>query len=636
MQPQAKLDLISCEAAHTLPGLFQLRIERTPESLAYVQFDPADEKWRSYTWSEMGPLVARWKSALVQENFAPGDRVAILLRNSVEWVCFDQAALSLGLVVVPLYPSDAPDNIAYILADSGARLLLLGTPGRWKTLAPLCAGSTQLKKVLSMQHLNELDKTTGPSEAVVLEGVDVWLSRARPADISEADRHPEDHSKEHIDEQAKNNGALKSDPQALATLVYTSGTTGRPKGVMLSHHNVLSNAEAVLKAIPGYREDVYLSLLPLSHMFERTVGYYVPVMAGSTVGFARSLKDLSKDLNIIRPTLLIAVPQIYEGIRTKMQQQLEERGWLARLLLGWTLAIGWERFSEIQKQPGQPHWWHGVVWPVLTHLVADKVLARLGGQLRIAVSGGGPLYGETARFFIGLGLPLVQGYGLTEAAPVLTANRLEDNIPESVGPALPGVEIRIGSDDELLARSPGIMLGYWNKPEETHAVIDSEGWLHTGDKARISNGHIFISGRMKEILVTSTGEKIPPGDLEMVITQDPLFDQAMVVGENKPYLVALLVINQHEWEIFASSLNLKADDPSALSSPAAKNAAVQRVKSALRGFPKYARVRAIYMTLEPWHVENGLLTPTMKLKRNELQKRFGDKISELYEQSSPQ
>ncbi|SEK65640.1 AMP-dependent synthetase/ligase [Nitrosovibrio tenuis] len=639
MQSNLQLDLISCEAARTLPGLFRSRLERAPQSPAYMQFDSARGKWRSYTWGETGRLVARWQLALTKEQFAPGERVAVLLRNSVEWVCFDQAAQSLGLVVVPLYPADASDNIAYILADSGARLLLVGTPGRWETLAPLCASSTQLKKVLFVQHLNGPNKTTGPSETVILEGVDDWLARAVPSGIDEADRHPEDpenedHEKQYADEQAEPDKPAEPDPQALATLVYTSGTTGRPKGVMLSHYNILWNAEAVLKAIPGYREDVYLSLLPLSHMFERTVGYYVPIMAGSTVGFARSLKDLSTDMGSIRPTLLIAVPQIYEGIRTKMRQQLEGEGRLARSLFDWTLAVGWERFSVTQKRQGQgqPRWRHTFAWPLLRRLVADKVLARLGGRLRIAVSGGGPLYGETARFFIGLGLPLVQGYGLTEASPVLAANRPEDNIPDSVGPALPGVEIRIGDDDELLVRSHGIMLGYWNKPEETHAAIDADGWLHTGDKTRISDDHIFISGRIKEILVTSTGEKVPPGDLEMAITQDSLFDQAMVAGENQPYLIALLVLNQHEWEGLAKSLNLKADDSESLSNPAAKNAAMQRIKSALRGFSKYARVRAVYMTLEPWRVENGLLTPTMKLKRSELQKRFADKIADLYRQ----
>ena len=517
VHPDLEADIISCEAARTLPGLFRLRIERTPESSAYIQFDSTDEKWRSYTWREMGELITRWKRALAEERFSPGERVAVLLRNSVEWVCFDQASLSLGLVLVPLYPSDAPDNIAYILADSGTRLLLIGTLGRWETLAPLCSNLSGLKKILSVQQVGQPSKTTGTGEGLILEGVDDWLARNDPPGIGEGN-HSETHNEKRTDEQAEKSPP-EPDPQALATLVYTSGTTGRPKGVTLSHHNILWNAEAVLKAIPGYREDVYLSVLPLSHTFERTVGYYVPIMAGSTVGFARSLKDLSKDIGIIRPTLLIAVPQIYEGIRTKMQQQLEEQGRLARLLVNWTLAIGWERFSEAQKQPEQPHWWHATAWSMLNHLVAARILARLGGRLRIAVSGGGPLYAETARFFIGLGLPMVQGYGLTEASPVLAANRLDDNIPDSVGPALPGVEIRIGGDDELLARSPGIMLGYWNKPEETRAAIDAEGWLHTGDKARISNSHVFISGRLKEILVTSTGEKIPPGDVEAAITR---------------------------------------------------------------------------------------------------------------------
>lgn len=625
-------DTISCAEARTLPGLFNLRVKKTPESLAYRQFDASDDKWRSYTWREIDALVERWKRALAQEHLASGERVAILLRNSVEWVCFDQAALALGLVMVPLYPSDAPDNIVYILADSGARLLLVGTQGRWETLAPLCANLTGLRKVLSIQYVSESGKTTGPAEAITLESVDNWLAGAGSPDTDEGAGNQK---KEHADKLTEHYKAVGPDPQALATLVYTSGTTGRPKGVMLSHHNILWNAEAVLKAIPGYREDVYLSLLPLSHMFERTVGYYVPVMAGSTVGFARSLKDLSKDIGFIRPTLLIAVPQIYEGIRTKVQQQLEEKGKLARLLFDWTLTIGWEHFSIIQKQQGRTRWWHPFAWPLLRRLVADKVLARLGGRLRIAVSGGGPLYAETARFFIGLGLPVVQGYGLTEASPVLAANRLDDNIPDSVGPALPGVETRIGGEDELLARSPSIMLGYWNKPEETRTAIDADGWLHTGDKARVSSGHIFISGRIKEILVTATGEKIPPGDLEMAITQDPLFHQAMVAGENRSYLVAVLVLYQGEWEKIAGSLNLNADDPRSLSNPAAQNAAMQRIKSALRGFPKYARVRAVYMTLEPWRVENGLLTPTMKLKRTEIEKRFADEITDLYREREP-
>ena len=639
-------DIISCTEAGTLSGLFALRIKRTPDSLAYWQFDAESKKWRSYTWQEMGALAGRWSRALAQENFASGERVAILLRNSVEWVCFDQAALALGLVVVPLYPSDATDNIAYILADSGARLLLIGTQRRWETLAPLCSNLTGLGKVLCIEHPVE-----DAGNRIVLEGVDDWLERPdQAARVQPAEDQANGQGDVHAGSEPDPDKSHLTDPGVIATLVYTSGTTGKPKGVILSHHNILWNAEAVLKAIPGYREDVYLSLLPLSHMFERTVGYYVPVMAGSSVAHARSLKDLAEDMKAVRPSILVGVPQIFAGIRIKMRQQVEEKGRLAKLLFGWTTTIGWERFSSRQyrqvqhrgKPPvegkGQeaPRWWYQFAWPVLRPLVAEQILAHFGGRLRLAVSGGGPLNKEISRYFIGLGLPVVQGYGLTEASPVLAANRLDDNIPESVGMALPGVEIRIGDKDELLARAPGVMLGYWNKPEETRTAVDSEGWLHTGDQARISDDHVFICGRLKDILVTSTGEKVPPGDLEMAIIQDPLFEQAMIVGEGKPYLASLLVLNQREWENIATSLGLKATDPESLAHSAVRAAALNRIKTALRSFPKYARIRAVHVALEPWSVENGLLTPTLKLKRLEMEKRFADKIAELYKKPDDQ
>jgi long-chain acyl-CoA synthetase len=362
------------------------------------------------------------------------------------------------------------------------------------------------------------------------------------------------------------------------------------------------------------------------------------MMAGSSVAYARSLKDLGEDLNTIRPRVLIGVPQMFDGICAKARQQVQKKGRFAGLLFDWTLTIGWQQFIATQRLPG---WtplplWHRLAWPPLRRLVADKMLASLGGRLRIAVSGGGPLRGEISRYFLALGLPLVQGYGLTEAAPVLTVNRLEDNIPESTGLPLPGVEVRLGDEDELLARSPGIMLGYWNRPEDTRVRIDPEGWLHTGDQARIAEGHVFICGRLKEILVTSSGEKVPPADLEMAILKDTLIFQAMVVGEGRPHLGAILVLTPGEWEKVAVSLDLHAHDPAALASPVAKNYVINRIKAAVRGFPKYARVRAVYLTLEPWSVENGLLTPTLKLKRPEVKKRFEDEITKLYGEQAAQ
>lgn len=307
------------------------------------------------------------------------------------------------------------------------------------------------------------------------------------------------------------------------------------------------------------------------------------------------------------------------------------------LLFDWTTTLGWTRFIARQSRKGTARqevkparWWHHLAWPILDRLVAAPVLERFGGHLRLAVSGGGALPADVSRCFIGLGLPLIQGYGLTEASPVLTANRTDDNIPESAGGALPGIELHIGDKEELLARSPGIMLGYWNRPEDTQNAIDPEGWLHTGDQARIADDHVFITGRIKEILVTATGEKIAPSDLETAIVQEPLFDQVMVVGEGRPYLGALLVLNRGEWKHLAASLGLNADDGASLAQASVRAAALKKIKTNLGDFPKHARIRALHLSLDPWTVENGLVTPTLKLKRTEIEKRFASAIAGMY------
>lgn len=635
MQSQ-KIDIIACIEAETLPGLFACRVKKTPGAAAYRQFDRTTGQWRCYTWAETAMLAGRWKRALERENLEPGERVAILLRNSLEWVCFEQAALALRLVVVPLYPSDSAESITYILEDSGARLLLAGTQQRWETLSRNCDHLAGLQKVLFVEKSTEATRGKGDAacERITSQPTDDWLDQADPSAEGE-DRHLAGNQP---DRNELRPGDGDGDGDTLATLVYTSGTTGRPKGVMLSHRNILWDAEATLRAIPGYPDDVYLSLLPLSHMLERTVGHYVPMMAGSSVAYARSLKDLAEDMASVRPTIFIAVPQIYAGIRTKIRQHVQGKGRFAMLLFDWTKTLGWTRFITRQAQQGTAppeakpaRRWHHLAWPILDRLVAAPVLERFGGRLRLAVSGGGALPADVSRCFIGLGLTLIQGYGLTEASPVLTANRTEDNIPESAGGALPGIELHIGDKEELLARSPGIMLGYWNRPEDTRNAIDPEGWLHTGDQARIADDHVFITGRIKEILVTAAGEKIAPSDLETAIVQEPLFDQVMVVGEGRPYLGALLVLDRGEWKHLAASLGLNADDGASLAQASVRAAALKKIKTTLGDFPKHARIRALHLSLDPWTVENGLVTPTMKLKRIEIEKRFASAIDGMYE-----
>lgn len=598
-------DLISVEQARTLDGLFQQRVKRSPERTAYRHYDRQTREWRDYSWREMGELVARWQVVLTAEGLRPGDRVALTLRNSPEWVAFDQASLGMGLVVVPLYTDDRPDNVAYILQDAAVKLLLVQDGGRWKRLAKAIPAESMLQRVL-IQDATDADAGLVTDNGRVRRVTDL-MPEAAPA------IEPRD-----------------GDPHALASIVYTSGTTGRPKGVMLSHHNMLAIAHASITVIDCYQEDSFLSFLPLSHTLERTAGYYLPIMTGSTVAYARSIGQLAEDLTLLRPTVLIAVPRIFERVYGRINDQMQKRPLLPRLLFRAAVRVGWQRFERAQRRAGpRPSL---LLWPLLERLVAAKVTARLGGRLRIAVSGGAPLSAEIARLFIGLGIPILQGYGLTETSPVVSVNPLEDNDPGSVGVPIRGVEVRTGEDDELLVRGPGVMLGYWNNHAATAKMIDEHGWLHTGDQARIENNHIYITGRIKDILVLSNGEKVPPGDMELAIALDPLVSQVMVLGEGRPYLSALVVLDADHWPALAQECGLDPLARESLRQHRVTSAILHRIKARLVQFPGYAKVRRVTLLLEPWTVENGLLTPTLKVKRAQVLKHHQAAVEAMYKE----
>lgn len=596
-------DVVSPEVAGSLAGLFRERVKRTPEAVAYRQYDSASSSWQTRTWQEVAWEVARWQAALIKEGFKPGDRVAVMLRNCQEWVIFDQASMGLGLITVPLYTDDRPDNIAYILQDAGARMLLLGGKAQWRRLQEVRDRLETVQRIVAVEPMTN-GELPGDERLVSLED---WTRGLEGELITH-----------------------EADPHGLATIVYTSGTTGRSKGVMLSHHNILANAFASQQCAPMGTDDLFLSFLPLSHTLERTAGCYMPMMVGAQVAYARSIQGLAEDLLTLRPTVMISVPRIYERIYGRINAGLEEKSPLARKLFLATVNVGWRRFEHQQGRAG----WHPglLLWPVLKKIVADKVTARLGGRLRYAVCGGAPLPPPIARFFIGLGLPVFHGFGMTEASPVVSVNCPTDNLPASVGAPLPGVEVKIGDDDELLVRGPSVMQGYWNNEEATRETIDAEGWLHSGDKARFDEqGHIFIIGRIKEILVLGNGEKVPPADMEMAITLDPVFEQALVLGEGKAYLSALVVLNPEEWEKLAGELEVDPRDAEALRSRKVEKALLERVGVQLKEFHGYAQVRRLTASLEPWEVDGGLLTPTMKMKRNLIMARFQREIEQMYE-----
>jgi len=599
-------DLITAEAAATLDGLFRERVRRTPDLTAYRSYDRQSRTWVDSSWRDMAARVARWRSALAAEGFEAGDRAAVRARNGIDWVSFDQAVLGEGLVSVPLYVEDRPDNIAYILKDAAVKCLLIQSLSQWRKLAPALAGNEVLRRVLI------LDGPDAPDEEQTARAMD---ERVRFVDSW-------------LPDQAPDAVPRKGEPHALASIVYTSGTTGRPKGVMLSHFNMLSVAHAALASVDCYQQEVFLSFLPLSHTLERTAGYYLPMMAGAIVAHARSVPQLAEDLLQVKPTAMIAVPRIFERVHGRIIDQLNAKSLLARRLFQTTVDIGWRHFLHRQ---GRGRWSPGLLlYPLLKKVVGDKVTAKLGGNMRYAISGGAALPLPVARTFIGLGLEILQGYGLTETSPIISVNRPANNDPASVGEPCRGIEARIGEHDELVVKSPGIMLGYWNNHAATASMIDHDGWLHTGDQARIENGRIYITGRIKDILVLSNGEKVPPNDMEAAICLDPLFEQALVVGEGKSCLGAVVVMNPDLWFGFAKELGLDPFARESLENERLKKKALARINLQLHDFPGYAKIRRLVLTLEPWTVDNGLLTPTLKIKRAKVLEQFDEPIEALY------
>jgi long-chain acyl-CoA synthetase len=591
---------ITPEQAVTLHGLFLERARRTPNDDAYTYFDDELDTWVTLSWGETHDQVARWQSALRGENLEQGDRVAVMMCNCPQWVMYEQAALSLGLVLVPLFADDRPDNIAYIVNHAQIKLFFFENEEQWQKLHSVIG---QLDSVQRFISLKEISVNKVPQLVSALS----WLP-----------------------DQAQMISEATQDKDALALILYTSGTTGKPKGVMLSHYNIFYNAYAGLKTFTVLPSDRMLSFLPLSHALEHTAGYYMAMIPGASVAYARSIPQLADDLLTIRPTMIVSVPRIFERIYNAIYAKLQTASPLRRKLFENAVDIGWARF---QHQQGRGPWRAKILlWPIFKLLVANKLLGRLGGRIRLAVSGGAALSPKVSRVFIALGLPLTQGYGMTETSPVVSINRVDNNLPATVGQPLPGIEVRTGEHSALLVRGPSNMLGYWNNPDATSAIIDQDGWLNTGDTATISqSGHITITGRLKEIIVMSNGEKVPPADMENAILHDTLFEQVMLYGDGHSYLVALIVLNPEQWQIFAQQLGVTDVSQASLNDALVQEAVLRRISDQVKEFPGYANVRRVFLSLEPWSVENGLLTTTLKLKRAKVVSRFKGEIEHLYE-----
>ncbi|HLE96354.1 MAG TPA: long-chain fatty acid--CoA ligase [Candidatus Thermoplasmatota archaeon] len=578
----------------TLPEQFQASLARNPDAPALAARSAAGG-WDRWTYRELGEAVACLACGLLEAGVGRGDRVAILGPNSMAWHVADQAALHIGAVTVPLYDTVPPAEQAFVLADSGAKVLLVHDAARWARLEPrrvefpglvLVAVLEPSTSMLSLPALTASGRAAHEKDSGLFARA--WKS-VTPADV--------------------------------ATLIYTSGTTGRPKGVVLTHGNLAFNVATVSTIEPVGPGDVTVSFLPLSHSLQR-VAELTFLANGVAIHHARSFESLPQDLLDVRPTILVGVPRVWEkAYRAVVARVEQEPAWKQRVFRA-TLAAGLEvvRAGD-DRRPARLK--DRALAAFGRRVVFRPLRERFGGRLRWLVSGGAPLSPDIERFFLAAGIPLLQGYGLTEAAPILTLNFPDDHRTGTVGKPMRGVEVRVAEDGEILGRGPGIARGYWDRPRDTSETFDAEGWLHTGDLGSFDElGFLHVTGRKKELIVKSNGKKLAPEPVEKRLESEPEIHQAVLLGEGRSYCAALVVPNA---AAFGGRPPAElADDPEVR---VRVDAALKRVNDGLAHHEQVYRVALLDRELT---VEGGELTPSLKVKRRVVAERFAKEIERLF------
>ncbi|HET6398586.1 MAG TPA: long-chain fatty acid--CoA ligase [Candidatus Thermoplasmatota archaeon] len=599
----------------TLTELFWEAVSANAERPAQEWYE--DGAWRSRTYGEFGRAVRDLANALLADGAKKGDRVAIWGKNSPRWAEADFAILSAGLVSVPIYDTLTAEKAAYILQDAGARAVLVGDRHL-------------------LERLQSVRKDTKTVKTVV-------LLNGQPADgaVSYDEFLAKGHAFAETQPRALDEAAAAITPNDLASLVYTSGTTGEPKGAMLTHGNFTSNT-SVKKLVGVGPDDVYLSFLPLSHVFERLGGHFGAYRYGAKVVFARSLESLLDDIQHARPTIMMAVPRLYEKMYARIQETVRSSSWLRRTLFEWAVRVGQEanvyrvQGRELPKELARKH-------ARAQRLVLHKIQERVGGRLRYFVSGGAALSKEIETFFWACGVPILQGYGLTETSPVCAVNLPGAMRFGSVGRVIPGVQCRIDTDawsdvakqfpeGEICFKGPNVFQGYWKNKEATKEAFDRDGWFRTGDIGYLdADGFLFITDRKKEIIVMSNGKKVAPQPIENELKMQPHIAQAAVLGEQRNYIAALIVPDWEQLEKFAQQNGIAVQDRERLcADPRVVSLIEGEVEAVNRRLSRFEQVKKFWIVPRDWTVDSGELTPSLKLKRRVIHEKWGDLISKLY------
>ncbi|HZN51290.1 MAG TPA: long-chain fatty acid--CoA ligase [Methylomirabilota bacterium] len=598
-------------AADTLARMFWEQVERSGDRPAQ-QFKHG-AGWTTITWREVGETVRELALGLLALGRAKGDSVALLSSSRAEWVQADFAIFTAGCVTVPVYPSYPPDLIAYIVNDSGARTIIVEDP------AQLAKVLQAREKTPNLEHIIVISDYDAPQPPKM---VMTWESLRR------------------LGRENAGTGALGSllaervastRPTDLATIVYTSGTTGPPKGVMQTHGNHIAAVTASKQATPVEEGWVHLLFLPLAHSFARLESF-LGVAHGLTTAFAENLDKVGENLRETRPHFICSVPRVFEKVYGRILAGVEAGSPAKKKIFNWAVSVG--RDVSRHQQRGQPVPTTLELKRKIAHkLVFSKLHAALGGRLRWAVSGGAPLSRDIAEFFHAAGILLLEGYGLTETCPVLTFNRPDRYKFGSVGQTLPGVQVQIAADGEILARGPNIAtLGYFKQPEATHEVFGADGWFHTGDIGTIDgDGFLFITDRKKDLIVTAGGMNIAPQNIENLLKADPFISQVMVYGDRRPYPVALITVNSDELSKFAREQGILTSEAAAIvKHPKVVERVGRTVEEKNTQLQSYARIKRFTVLPTDFTLDGGELTPTLKVKRKVVSQKYQDAIEELY------
>ena len=563
--------------------------------------DKHGKAWRDHSWSGVADRAMRLRAGLAQLGVKPGNRVAILSENSPEWVIVDQAVMGLGAIVVPLYTTSGAEETRHVIEDSGARLLAIN-------------GDQLIEKVRGLGSLRDVEGIMAMHpEAAAHDGDGIPVITM--AGLSEFDPHP----------------AIEGSREDLATFIYTSGTTGPSKGVMLSHGNLLANCESNQAALELTETDMTLSFLPVAHSFERTAGHYTVMAAGGTIAYAEGLGQITQNLLEVEPTILLTVPRVLEVVYSRVMRTVEASPAFRQKIFHAAIRVGESAASARHRGRALPPW-TTVAMALFRRLVFDKITSLFGRHLRYLISGGAPLPLEINRFFAAVGLPIAEGYGLTEAAPVVSCNLHGRTRIGTVGRPLKNIEVRTAADGELLVRGANVMRGYYGHEDDTAEAIDGGGWLHTGDIAQIdADGYIKITDRKKEIIVLSGGKNVSPANLETQLVTDPYIAQACIVGDRRKHLVAILVPDFDNLAPRLPALQLDGLSREALvADPKLRRWFQSRIREFNRPHADVEAIADFTLVDTPFSQDNGELTPTMKVRRRVVQEHYRAAIDAMY------